>query len=91
MSPSALYYFGERSEVTQNTRRITKVTFTLSGVRRTIQSWFGSSGGGLPRRPELEKVQDAFLFRLQGAAFGFQELPEPQTWDFGPQTLGPRT
>jgi hypothetical protein len=32
--------------------RITKVTFTPLGSSRNIRSWFGSSGGGLPRRPE---------------------------------------
>ena len=46
-------YFGQADVVTCQQCRITKVTFTLRGRGRTIQSWFGSSGGGLPRRPEL--------------------------------------
>ena len=33
---------------------ITKVTFTANHARHTIQLWFGSSGGGLPRRPKLK-------------------------------------
>ncbi len=33
---------------------ITKVTFTANRARHTIQLWFGSSGGGLPRRPKLK-------------------------------------
>ncbi len=32
--------------------RVTKVTFTPLPLPSTIQSWFGSSGGGLPGRPE---------------------------------------
>ncbi len=32
---------------------ITKVTFTANHAGHTIQLWFGSSGGGLPRRPKL--------------------------------------
>jgi hypothetical protein len=46
---------------------ITKVTFTEYEAAPSIQKWFGSSGGGLPRRSELI-VQDAFLFGIQGAS-----------------------
>jgi hypothetical protein len=47
---------------------ITKVTFTHIGGRATIQSWFGSSGGGLPRRPELKSL-GRFLFALREKRF----------------------
>ena len=40
---------------------ITKVTFTQIEGKATIQLWFGSSGGGLPRRPEL-KSSGRFYF-----------------------------
>jgi hypothetical protein len=33
----------------------------MKGILISI-SWFGSSGGGLPRRPGLEKVEGAFSF-----------------------------
>jgi len=39
------------------------VTFTENEANLKIQSWFGSSGGGLPRRPGL-KVEGAFSFVL---------------------------
>src|SRR5580658_3964800 len=32
---------------------ITKVTFTVRPTGHRMSVWFGSSGGGLPRRPEL--------------------------------------
>jgi hypothetical protein len=41
---------------------ITKVTFTQSEGPATIQSWFGSSGGGLPGVLSCE-VQGAFLLQ----------------------------
>jgi hypothetical protein len=31
-----------------------------------MQSWFGSSGGGLPRRPELKSLGRFFLARFHG-------------------------
>ncbi len=34
--------------------RITKVTYTQNEPHSIFNSWFGSSGGGLPRRPELK-------------------------------------
>jgi len=45
----------------QRNESITKVTFTQNEEVLTIASWFGSSGGGLPRRPEL-KGSGRFLF-----------------------------
>jgi hypothetical protein len=42
-------YLGQTSRGYAPQSRITKVTFTLRWPRRTIASWFGSSGGGLPR------------------------------------------
>ncbi|SPF44695.1 hypothetical protein SBA1_550060 [Candidatus Sulfotelmatobacter kueseliae] len=41
--------------------RITKVTFTKKQGDSNIHSWFGSSGGGLPRRPGL-KSRGRFSF-----------------------------
>jgi hypothetical protein len=45
-------YLSETHEHYAPGSRITKVTFTLNMGGRIIRSWFGSSGGGLPRRPE---------------------------------------
>jgi hypothetical protein len=44
---------------------ITNVTFTGSRCRSSIASWFGSSGGGLPRRPELNKLRALLFFGIQ--------------------------
>jgi len=49
--------------VTPVSSAITKVTFTPTGSHPNILSWFGSSGGGLPKRPEL-KSSGRFLFWL---------------------------
>jgi len=43
-------------------KRITEVTFTPLPAGPTIQLWFGSSGGGLPRRPE--QGSGRFLFAV---------------------------
>ena len=71
--PPSLFFFTSNKLVIRRTETvitsesyfsqmcITKVMFTQRVGRATIQSWFGSSGGGLPRRPELI-VQDVFLF-----------------------------
>jgi hypothetical protein len=39
------------------------VTFTQYEAELTIHEWFGSSGGGLPRRPGL-KSRGRFFFLL---------------------------
>jgi hypothetical protein len=46
-------YFSQQSGGYASRARITEVTFTPNQGRRILHTWFGSSGGGLPRRPEL--------------------------------------
>lgn len=43
-------------------RAITKVTFTKKRANPTIQEWFGSSGGGLPRRLGLKSLRRFFIW-----------------------------
>ena len=52
---------GSVGEVTTALRAITEVTFTRHAYGSSIQSWFGSSGGGLPRRPVTEKSRALFF------------------------------
>jgi hypothetical protein len=53
------------------------VTFTASERRPTIQSWFGSSGGGLPRRPELKSL-GRFLFPRVTGSGRLNFFPRPR-------------
>ena len=62
-----LRYFCQRSRGYCANPGITEVTFTPPDFRRTIHSWFGSSGGGLPRRPE--PCSGRFLLALLGSQF----------------------
>jgi hypothetical protein len=58
---SSSHYFRQQLLDYFHLTRITKVTFTLPGGRATIRLWFGSSGGGLPRRPELKSLGRFFM------------------------------
>jgi hypothetical protein len=48
-------------QVTKPSYLITEVIFTGSAEGSNLPAWFGSSGGGLPRRPDL-KSSGRFLF-----------------------------
>jgi hypothetical protein len=57
-----LVTFGAAVWVLQTRPRVTEVTFTPEQGKPSMQSWFGSSGGGLPGRPELKSSGRFLIF-----------------------------
>jgi hypothetical protein len=66
-------------EVTHRPQSITNVTFTDSDPHPKMAPWFGSSGGGLPRRPELNKLRALLTFELSALSRQLQILHPTKT------------
>jgi hypothetical protein len=74
-----LVTFGAPVWVLQTSLRVTEVTFTPERGKPTIQSWFGSSGGGLPGRPELKSSGRFFISSDQPSALSDHLKPLADT------------